>query len=335
MIREAWERVPVRCWLPLLGALSILAGPGSAAERPDWAFFVPSEPASASPPQDPGRRQHVAGSQITYTLAQVQDALNPPDWYPEEHPAMPIIVAHGSAPNAERPFPLLPCALCHLPNGAGHVESASLAGLPTEYMVRQFAEIRSGDRRIKVGASAGEQFLTALKSAYSAEQVRAAAVYFAGLEPRAWIHVREAREVPRSAVDPESLMRTAVPGGGTEPLGMRIVELPLSESGLRKRDAHSGFVAYVPAGSIAKGKNLAAAPGGRACAACHGPALRGMGDIPPLAGRPPTYLVRQLWNYRNGERRGSFAAPMQSVVAGMPVDDMLAIAAYLASLPPD
>jgi cytochrome c553 len=223
-----------------------------------------------------------------------------------------------------------------LPNGAGHVESASLAGLPVEYIVRQFDEIRSGDRIINVGSAASAQFLTGLKTAYSDEQVRAAAAYFAALEPRAWIHVRETHEVPRSEVDPQSLMRTVIPNGGNEPLGMRIVELPLSESALRKRDAHSGFVAYVPVGSIARDKVLIAAGGGRiACAGCHGATLQGLGPIPPLAGRPPTYLVRQLWNYQSGGRRGNYAAPMQTAVAGMQTNDMLAIAAYLASLSPN
>lgn len=194
----------------------------------------------------------------------------------------------------------MPCALCHLPNGAGHVESASLAWLPAAYIVRQFAEFRSRERRITVGDARARQFLSALKSSYAEEQVRAAA------------------------------------GGNTELLGSRIVELPVSESALRNRDAHSGFVAYVPEGSIAKGKILvtAAKGGGAACTACHGTSLHGLGDIPPLAGRPPTYLVRQLWNYRSDERRGSMSAPMQAIAARLRVDDMLAMAAYLASLPP-
>ena len=325
--------------LPMLAAATLLMQPCAAAGRPEWAFFVTTPEAAALPPPPPandGRLQHVPGSTQVYSPAQVSDALNPPDWYPEEHPPMPIVVAHGAAPNAERKIPLLPCALCHLPNGAGHVESASLARLSAEYIVRQFAEFRSGDRRISVGSPNNSQFLGALKSAYSDDQVRAAAEYFAALEPRAWIHVREAREVPRSAVDPNTLMRIAV-AGGAEPLGMRIVELPLSEAALLKRDAHSGFVAYVPLGSLARGKSLVAAGGGGriACTVCHGSTLHGLADIPPLAGRPPTYLVRQLWAYQSGERRGSFAAPMQKAVAGLRVDQMLDMAAYLASLSPD
>lgn len=289
--------------------------------RPEWAFFVPADSAVPRPAAPKG---------------EMPDVLNPPDWYPAEHPAMPAVVAHGSPPRDAGNGPMLPCALCHLPNGAGHVESASLAGLPSAYIIRQFAEFRSRERRISVGGEQARRFLTALKSSYSDEQVRAAAAYYSALAPRPWIEVREAGRVRVSAVDPDSLMRTAVAGEHTELLGNRIIELPVSESALRKRDAHSGFVAYVPEGSIAKGKVLVteATPGGAACTACHGQSLRGIGDIPPLAGRPPTYLVRQLWNYRSGERRGSMSAPMQAVAARLRVDEMLAMAAYLASLPP-
>ena len=317
----------------LAAALTIIAvsSPCLAEQRPDWAFFVPTALAATQ-----------AGPQVTtgQTAApdrQALDVLNPPDWYPAEHPAMPAVVAHGSPPQGERTAPLLPCALCHLPNGAGHVESASLAGLPADYIIRQFAEFRSGERRISVGNAGSQQLLSALKSSYTDEQVRAAALYFSALAPRVWIQVREVKRVPVSIVDPDSLMRTALAGQSTELLGSRIVELPESESGLRDRDAHSGFIAYVPEGSLAKGKSLVtrANEWGIACTACHGRTLNGLGGVPPLAGRPPTYLVRQLWDFQNGERRGSLAAPMRAIAAQLRVDEMLAMAAYLASLAPN
>jgi cytochrome c553 len=292
-----------------------------AGQRPEWAFFVPTALAAPKP---------------AAPEAGALDVLNPPDWYPAEHPAMPAVVAHGSAPEGESTAPLLPCALCHLPNGLGHVESASLAGLPADYIIRQFAEFRSGKRRITVGNARAQQLLSALKSNYSDAQVSEAAAYFSALAPRAWIHVREAKRVPVSVVDPDSLMRTALADQGAELLGSRIVELPESETGLRNRDAHSGFIAYVPEGSLAKGKILVTSANewGVACAACHGKTLNGLGGIPPLAGRPPTYLVRQLWNFQSGQRRGSLSAPMQAIAARLTVDEMLAIAAYLAWLPP-
>jgi cytochrome c553 len=288
----------------------------------------------------PGQRAapwRAPGSRRVYTPAQLQDVLNPPDWYPDEHPQMPAIVAQGSHLGNDSP-PLLPCALCHLPNGAGHVESAMIAGLSAAYIVQQFGEFRSGARRIQVGNSNTSGFLTSLKNRYTDDQILTAARYFALLKPRQWIRVVETSAVAKSVVDPVSLMRTALPLGGTEPIGDRIVELPVSTVGLINRDSHSGYIAYVPRGSVAAGRALvtkAAADGTPSCPSCHGLRLTGIGDVPPIAGRPPSYLVRQLWGFQNGTRRGTSASIMQSVTAKLTSSQMLAIAAYLASRPPN
>ncbi|HEY2589991.1 MAG TPA: hypothetical protein VGI35_00260, partial [Steroidobacteraceae bacterium] len=181
-----------------------------------------------------------SGSHRSYTPAELQNNLAPPDWYPNEHRTMPAIVARGSPSQGKGP-PLLPCALCHLPNGAGHVESASLAGLSAEYIELQFASWREGTRKIGVGDANARAFLTALKSRYSKDQVRAAAQYFASLKPRRWIRVVEAEAVPASAVNSETLMRLPLRGGRMEPLGRRIVELPEDPLALVYRDSHAGF----------------------------------------------------------------------------------------------
>ena len=65
-----------------------------------------------------------------------------------------------------------------------------------------------------------------------------------------------------------------------------------------------------------------------------GKALRGLGEVPAIAGRHPNYIVRQLWNMQNGERIGTSAALMKQVVDRLSNDDMLALAAYAASLSP-
>jgi cytochrome c553 len=321
--------------------LGLMAGTTLAAERPDWAFFVPSgKPPTANAATAADARAapwRPVGSRRSYTPSQVQDPLNPPDWYPEEHPPMPQIVAHGSPPGPSGP-PLLPCALCHLPNGSGHVESASLAGLSASYIVQQFADFRSGARRVSVGNPDAIALLTAMKKGYTDAQIRAAAQYFASLKPRTWIRIVETTTVRKSIVSPETLMRTAIPSGGTEPLGPRIVELPVTTNGLINRDSHSGFIAYVPPGSVAAGKALvttSAVQGMLPCAGCHGARLTGMGDIPPLAGRPPNYIVRQLWGFQSGERHGPLAPLMQLVTAKWTSADMLAVAAYLASCQPE
>ncbi|HWW20137.1 MAG TPA: c-type cytochrome [Steroidobacteraceae bacterium] len=312
---------------------------GVAAERPEWAFFVPADapPPKGSALSDPFPAQWSApGSTRSYSGAQLQDPLNPPDWYPSEHPQMPPVVAHGSKAEKEGP-PVLPCALCHLPNGAGHVESASLAGLPSNYILHQLDDIRSGTRQITVGGPHAISLITTLKKGFAQEQLPAAARYFSSLKPRTWIRVVEAYAVPKSFVSPDSLMRLPVPNGGTEPLGRRIVELPESALGLIARDSHSGYVAYVPEGSIAAGEVLVNKGGpGRtlACASCHGAKLTGLGDVPALAGRPPSYIARQLWAFQSGARAGSLSAGMKPVVANLTAEEMLDIAAYLASVPP-
>jgi cytochrome c553 len=211
------------------------------------------------------------------------------------------------------------------------VESASLAGLPAEYIERQFVDWRSGARKIGIGDAQTIALLTAMKRSYSSEQVHAAARYFASLQPRRGVRVIETRTVPVSAVDSQTLMRLAVSPARTEPLGERIVELPEEPIGLIGRDAHSGFVARVPIGSIARGRALTNAA---ACGACHGPKLTGSAAAPPIAGRLPTYMVRQLWAFQNGARRGALAEPMRLVAAKLTAHDMLSIAACLATLPP-
>ena len=59
-----------------------------------------------------------------------------------------------------------------------------------------------------------------------------------------------------------------------------------------------------------------------------------VGDIPRLAGISPQYTVRQLYNFQSGTRSGPMAALMGPTVANLSAEDMVALAAYLASLDP-
>ena len=100
--------------------------------------------------------------------------------------------------------------------------------------------------------------------------------------------------------------------GGEEPLGRRIVEVPENLQQFVSRDARARFVAYVPLGSIKQGESLAGTGGdGRtvACGSCHGADLKGLGTIPGIAGRSPSYVVRQLYDFKHGARSGSLAQP--------------------------
>jgi len=61
--------------------------------------------------------------------------------------------------------------------------------------------------------------------------------------------------------------------------------------------------------------------------------LRGVGPIPPIAGRSPTYILRQLLGFKTGARSGTTGLPMRAVVKNLKISDMIDVAAYAASLP--
>ena len=108
----------------------------------------------------------------------------------------------------------------------------------------------------------------------------------------------------------------------------------------------SSWIAYVPPGSLERGRVLVTTGGAHldggtmvdghtmACGKCHGPSLLGMDDAPPIAGRSPSYLARQIYDIQQGARMGPNAAMMRPVVANLTPDDIVAITAYIGSLAP-
>jgi cytochrome c553 len=101
------------------------------------------------------------------------------------------------------------------------------------------------------------------------------------------------------------------------------------------RDARSRFVAYAPVGSVKAGGALVKMGGPNrtlACASCHGEDLKGAGIVPSIAGRSPSYIVRQLFDIQSGLHVGTDVAPMEEVVKQLRVEDMISIAAFLATL---
>jgi cytochrome c553 len=305
-------------------ALSLLPTFAAAAEKPDWAFPVTEKDQPAPRIEGTRLRPPPPGSTLSITRAKADDMNDIPNWYPDMYPPMPKIVQFGNMDTQVRA-----CGSCHLPTGTGHDESAYLAGLPVAYFLRQMADWKNGDR--KFGA-----IMIALAKSASEAEIKDAASYFASVKPRPWIRVVEADTVPKSFVGPGN-KRLVHPSGGTEPLGNRIIEVPENEEDVVYRDPRSGFVAYVPPGSIAKGEALVTTGGGKTmpCATCHGRTLQGLGDVPGIAGHHPNYIVRQLWNMQNGDRAGATAVLlMQPVVENLSNDDMLTIAAYVASRKP-
>jgi cytochrome c553 len=169
----------------------------------------------------------------------------------------------------------------------------------------------------------------------SKSEVQAAAAYFSSLKPRANIKVVETDSVPKTYVA-GWFLAVAKPEEN-EPIGQRIIEVPEDLEQFENRDPRARFIAYVPVGSIAKGADLVRTGGaGKTpqCAKCHGADLKGMRGEPPIAGRSPSYVLRQLYDIKSGARAGALTVLMKDTVAKLTAEDMVDIAAYLASLTP-
>jgi cytochrome c553 len=196
------------------------------------------------------------------------------------------------------------------------------------------ADFKSGARKTAVPERVPPQLMIALSQAATAAEVEAAAAYFAALKPRAIIKVVETDTVPKTLVSGWHL--AAVKTGEQEAIGQRIIEIPEDLERFISRDARSRFIAYVPPDGIQKGQGLAVTGGGKTvqCGVCHGADLKGLGPIPGIAGRSPSYIVRQLYDFKHGARAGTGSALMKPSVEKLTVEDMIALAAYAASLPP-
>ena len=310
----------------------------AAGEPPAWAYAVGPAPApGAAPPAAPAAQpapdttpKQLPGSTLTFTLPQIRDAFGPADWFPGDHPTMPEVVAKGKRPDVRA------CSLCHYPNGKGRPENAGVAGLPVSYFMQTMNDFRNDVRKSAEPRKANTNVMIAIAKGMTPEEIKAAADYFGSMKWTPWIRVMEANTVPKTRVQGGMYLR--VEGNETEPIGMRIIETPENvEHTETLRDPRSGFIAYVPPGSVKKGETLVTTGGnGKTvqCSLCHGADLKGLGPVPGIAGRSPSYMVRQMYDMQAGARHGQWTDLMKGVVAKLNDEDFVSIAAYLSSRMP-
>src|SRR5262249_6862464 len=216
-------------------------------------------------------------------------------------------------------------ALCHYPNGKGRTENAGTAGLTKNYMIETMHDMRDGLRKSSESKKVNVHQMIDFTRTMTEEELETAAGYFASLRWTPWIRVVETNMVPKTFNSNGLYLKLEGDKAGVEPIGNRIVETP--ESTLHTdtlRDPHSGFIAYVPAGSLAKGKYLVRTGGGKTiqCPICHGANLHGANLVPDIAGRSPTYVVRQLYDIQSGVRQVRLNPLMKRVVYGLTAEDM-------------
>jgi len=294
-----------------------------------WAFVLNDPAPDDAVAPDPEEIVTVPGSALSIRRGDILLDNGPPDWHPDGHPPMPEVVAKGGGPGVSA------CGYCHLPNGQGKPENAGLAGQPVAYLVQQMEDYRNGLRRPGEPRMGPPSLMLGIGVATTAEEALIAAEYFASIPFKPWIRVVEVDSVP--AMRFAGWIHEPVEGGGMEPIGTRIVETPEDLARVKLRDDAAGFVAYVPRGALARGETLVRSVGdGRtaACVTCHGEDLRGLGPVPALAGRSPSYMARQLYDFKQGNRRGAWSALMDEAVRDLRIQDVVDILAYTASLKP-
>jgi cytochrome c553 len=232
-----------------------------------------------------------------------------------------------------------------LPNGKGRPENAGVAGLPASYIMKQLQDFRSGKRHSADPRKPNTNTMIELAKSLSDEELQAAAGYFSSMKWTPWIRVVETDLVPKTRIAGNLFL--PLEQAKTEAIAGRIIEMPENEEQAETyRNPHSGFVAYVPPGSLEKGKDLVTTGGARIvgnefirgkttpCITCHGQDLMGVADIPPIAGRSPSYMVRQMWDIQQGTRNSEAAQLMKLVLTNLTKEDFVAIAAYVASQKP-
>ena len=155
IITLVWISVLLGAWPTAQAPATDAPTPSADPNKPEWAYAAAPLPPGgraggggrgaggggrgAGAPVDTTKFT-LPGSKFSFTRAEVRNSFAPADWFPEDHPAMPEVVAHGRAPDARA------CAFCHMPNGKGRPENAPVAGLPKDYIVQQMVDFASGDR---------------------------------------------------------------------------------------------------------------------------------------------------------------------------------------------
>jgi cytochrome c553 len=171
----------------------------SGPNYPAWAYAItPPPPPGAPRPPEPAEDKsvhHIAGTTRGFTIAQVVDLRGPADWFPEDHPAMPSIVAVGRQPAVRS------CSYCHYPNGKGRSSNGGVAGLPESYIIQTLNDFKNGLRKPgdprKVNVN---QMITFAKN-MTPEEMQAAAEYFSSTPWTQWIRDEDGAEDRGRGVD--------------------------------------------------------------------------------------------------------------------------------------
>src|SRR5918993_3492367 len=168
------------CGVALGFAASVVS---AVAQHPSWAYgFVDPPPASgvappaaaaAAVPAPDTALHRLPGSTRSFTRAQASDPYGPADWFPDQHPTPPPVVATG-----RRDAEINACGWCHYIGGKGRQENAGVAGLPYEYFVQTMLDFKNDKRRSADPRKANTNRMILYAKAMTTAEIEAAARYY-------------------------------------------------------------------------------------------------------------------------------------------------------------
>ena len=191
----------------LVAATALAFGAATAVQAadtpPPWAYGFTTPVPSGTPPAEPTPQQvlddvalhTIPGSKFSFTRAQIANRYGPADWFPEDHPAMPEIVAKGKIYAQPQVYA---CSLCHYPNGKGRPENANITGLTYEYFMQQMMDFRSGARKTSDPRKANTGLMTRFAQMMTDDEIKVAAQYFTAIPATPWITVVERATVAKT-----------------------------------------------------------------------------------------------------------------------------------------
>ena len=244
---------------------------------PQWAYGFKTplgSPASEEPASTPtdkvmqdwdhGQEIRLPGSSVSSTLAEMRKQ-DPVDWYPDDHPKMPEIVAHGRKG-------VRACQSCHYSNGKGDPANASIQDLPYSYFVQTMEDFKAGLRKSADPRKTNTISMIAYAKAMTEDEIRETAKYYGSMRFASRVKVFEGKTVPKTRLVAAGLY-FPLEGNETEPLGDRLIETPETGQAFVYKNPRAMAFAYVPPGSINRGERLVMNGGnGKTvqCSICHG-----------------------------------------------------------------
>ena len=212
----------------------------------------PSEEPTPTPTDklavDDGKAISLPGSPVSLTLTQMRNQ-GTVDWYPDDHPKMPEIVAQGRKPD------VLACPACHYTNGKGDPANSTIEALPYDYFVQTMKDFRAGLRKSADPRKSNTPNMIKYAKAMTDDEIEESAKYYGAIPLISRIKVIESKTVPKTRLVAAGLY-FPLPGNETEPLGNRLIEMPETPEAFIYKNPRSNAVVYVPVGSIKKGERL-------------------------------------------------------------------------------